>query len=571
MKQTRKILLISLFVAFLFLRIFTSSNYNFLDGDHVRYLIMTENFPYHTTVNNQIDLNHGPMFSYAIYFFNLVFQQDYLAAIFLSLLSGAITLYILYRLFMLLTGNFYITFIVMVLFTLSVEFVLASKVGLKESFAVMVLVIPIYYYTKGVKFNNLKSIIAASIFGGIAALTVDQVIFLFPTFVLSYFFFNHKKPNIIKLHFPLLKYALLPIIVTFLFYSAWTGLKAYEYSINEYYPTADGNPVRTEGFGLMELLNPRYFSDYSAIIPAGFSTRIRDYAYGLGYMFNIVPFVIPRGLNFTSMNYLLFPRHIVYMVVIYLPLALFALYGFVSALKGFIRTRKIYNNVSLYMLLVFLIFLFPLTQIQSSLRYFYIAFIFMFYFIAYGSFAFLEKLKVPQNSRKNKAYILVAAALLLLLIPYWYYNNSNFLYFNPKFVYAQNTADFLNQNIDKGETIMVQPGYNYQLQYLTGMRAVVFPPYAEDLFKFIDYYNASYIIFGKFITWEKYYYSRDSVDYILTHPEQFKPITTIDEDYDSIKVKLEMDAKMRPSDQVYIYKVIRPKQENVTYGNFFVV
>ena len=123
----RRNLLITLFVVFLFLRSFTSSTYNFLDGDHVRYLIMEENFPYHTTVNNQVDLNHGPLFPYALHFFTLIFEKNYLAAIFVSLISAAVTFFIIYRLFMMLTNNFYITFTLLTFFTLSVEFITASK------------------------------------------------------------------------------------------------------------------------------------------------------------------------------------------------------------------------------------------------------------------------------------------------------------------------------------------------------------------------------------------------------------------------------------------------------------
>jgi hypothetical protein len=557
-REYRQALIAVLFSVFLFLRLFTSSDYIFLDGDEIKYLEMAKNFPHHATFNKQLEINHGPFFPYVIYFFTLIFGKDYLAAIFISLLSASVTFFVVYRLFMMLTNNFLITFVSLIFFSLSVELITASKVGLKESFAVMLMVSAIYYYVHGVKFRSKKSILIASAFGGMTALTVDHVIFLFPTFTLAYVFFNYEKVHFRSFKFPGIKYALLPIIVTFALYAVWTGVKLHQYATNEYYPAGlVGTPVSTQDVGLMEILNPRYFEGYESVLSGGFSLSPKSYAYGLGYMFDITPFTIPRGLNFTTMEHLLLPRHVVFMILFYLPLALVVVFGLIVIFREFARTRRIYNNSLLFVFLTFLIFLFPLTQAGTSLRYFYTSFIFLYFFVGCGLYFFLRRWEKRLESRHQSLLVLATAIILLAIIPYWYYQNYNFVLTNEKFAYAKSTADYINANLDKNAGIMIQPGYIYKLQYQTGARTVGLPPDPEVLMTLIEYYDIDYVIFGKYFTWTKYHYSRDSAEYILSNPDQFELVGTVLEDYESLEVKREMGAKMRASDELYIYRVKR--------------
>ena len=543
----RKTLIITLFLVFVFLRVFTSTPINFLDADDVRWLLFAESFPYHTSINYQMEPNHGPFFPYVVHFFTLVFRDDYIASVLVSLLSACITFFVIYKLFMMLTDNFFITFVVMLFFTLSAEFVMLAKVGLKESFYVMLIVLSIYYFIKGVKFNDRKSLLAASILAGLVTLTVEQSIFLFPAFILTYIFFG--KINLRTLSFPNLKYVLLSLLIVFLFFASWTGVKAYQYSINDYYPAGqNGQPVSTENFNLLQLLNPRYFEGYEPVIVGKFNTRILDYAYGIGYMFNTIPFLIPGGLDFSTMHSLLLPRHVAYMVLVYLPLALAVIVSLVFILDSLIKTKSIYNNTHLYVLLVFLIFIFPLTQYKCSSRYISVAFIFLYYLIGYGLFILCKR--IPKKSK------ILVPILLLLLIPVWYVHNPYFLYSNEKVYYLRNTVDFVNDNLEEDAAMMVQTGYIYELQYLTDRRTVGLYPTSENLLPLIDYYGIDYIVFGKFYTWNRYFYCKESIDYVMNHPGKFKLIGTIEENYDEFRtINLEMGRKMRPSDEVYIYKV----------------
>ena len=268
-------------------------------------------------------------------------------------------------------------------------------------------------------------------------------------------------------------------------------------------------------------------------------------------MFDTVPFEIPRGLNFSTYSRLLHPRHVFYMVTVYLPLALIVFFTLLSILKDLIKTKIIYNNAPLFILLVFLIFLFPLTQTKSSLRYFYTSFIFLYFFIGYGLFTLVTKLKLGKRFSKSgsgKRTAFVVSILLILIVPYWYYNNSNFVLLNGKYSVVPNTADFVESSIGKDQGLMVQTGYNYQLQYLTGRRIVGIPPTRDKLENLIGYYDISYIIFGKFIL-DYYYYSEDSIGYIKENPEKFELVATIKEEE-----KPEFNFR---ADQLYVYKVVK--------------
>tara|TARA_Y100000310_G_C20703195_1_gene832029 strand:+ start:3719 stop:5389 length:1671 start_codon:yes stop_codon:yes gene_type:complete len=544
----RNLIIAALFVVFLFLRLFVDSSSVLLAADHLKYLETSKNFPYHKLYNDQLYLFHPPFYPYTIHLFTLIFQEDTIAAVLLSLISAIVTFFVLYKFFMMLT-NFNITFFVLVFYTLSVAFINSATAILRESFVVMLILLSIYYYVKGIKFNEKKPLIIATIIGSFLALASDHVVFLFPAFILSYIFFNSKKINLKKLNFPNLKYIAIPIIILFIFYSSWNAVKFYQYSTNEYYTNGvEGTPLSTHDLGLMQLISPHYFEDFSGpYISPGLLSFPKKLAFQFGYMFNIEPFSIPLGLNFSTMSYLLFPRHVAYMFLIYLPLALIALFGFFTIIKDFIKTRRIYNNVNLYMMGLFFIFLIPITQQFVSPRYIYTSYIFLFYFISFGIYALFMK----KESLQNYSKLLVIVILLFLLIPFWFIYNGNFVLFNKNAFGAHNTADFINNNLDKGDAIMAQPGYSVQLNYLTEQRTLGLYPKPEKLPYLIDYYNASYIVFGKRYTYDVAHFSIDTVEYVKSNPDKFELIASVQEDYSDFYVEEDLAS----ADEVYIYKI----------------
>ena len=552
--SNKKILLISLFIVFIFLRLFVDSPYILLAADSLKFLDLAKHFPYHTLSNEQLYLLHAPFYPYVIHFVNLLINEDYLAAIAINLVAACITFFVLYKFFMLLTGNFKLTFVMLLFYTLSVDLIIASHKVTRESFVILLLVSAIYFYAKGVKSNNKKSLIAASIFGGILGVTTDHVIFLFPSFAMSYLFLNSKKISFRKLNFPNLKYAILPVAVTLLLYASWLGIRAYQYSTHEYYPAGlEGAPLKTKGFGLIELINPLYFDDFEPndSTKGDFVSRLKNYAFTIGYIFNMEPFSIPGGLNFTTMKFLLFPRHVAYMFVIYLPLAIAAACGFLLIFNDSIKTGKIHGNSSLYVISLLLIFIFPITQRATSQRYIYPAYIFFFYVLAYGAVALSGNIGIFKKNTKMPAIVIAVA--ILLLVPVWHYSSNNFVFSIKKIVTAQKTGEFISKNIKKTDAIMAQPGYTYKLIYMAGNRVISMPPKAQDLLPFIEYYNISYVVFGRYYTVDKYHYSSDSAELIKSSPGRFKLIATIKENY-TLYVNPKDPAG---TDEVYIYKIVK--------------
>ena len=548
----KNLIICVLFAVFLFLRLFSSSSSILLGADSLKYIVAAKSFPHHELYNHQLYLLHPPGYPYTIYFANLIFHDYHTTGIFISLFSSIVTFFILYKFFMMLTRNFNVTFFILVFYTLSVTFISYARAILKESFVIMLIFLSLHYYIKAVKFNDRKSLIAASVFGSLLAVTSDHIIFLFPSLMLSYIFFNSTKINLKSITFPNLKYAIAPIIAILLFYALWSGIKFYQYAANEYYPNGlGGTPLNTQNLNLFKIISPTNFEDYNLpYISPGAISIVKKIVYQLGYMFDIEPFSIPLGLNFTTMKFLLAPKHIIYMFLIYLPLFLVALFSLFSIIKDFFKTRRIYDNVNLYMIGLFLIFIFPLTHKMTSSRFIYTAYFFLFYFISYGLFIIFERKRLLKFYSK---LVQVTTILLLVLVPFWYINNEHFVLFTKAVPGVQNTADFINKNLDKNDAIMAQPGYPVNLIYLTGHRIIGLHQNPEKLPELITYYNASYIVTGRLYTYYLGRYSADSAEYVRNNPDKFKLIATMHEDYSDFFVESDHSS----TDEVYIYKVIK--------------
>lgn len=545
---TSRNIIIMLFIVFLFLRLFVSQSSILLTADALKFFEAAKHFPNHTLYNNQLYLLHPPFYPYAIYFFTQILQDEYKAAVFISIISAIITFFVLYSLFMMLTGNFNLAYLILVFFSLSVGFINVSNAPFREPLIVMLTSSSIYYYVKGIKFNNAKPIIFATIIGSILALVSDFVVFLFPSLILSYIFFNSRKVVLSKLSFPNLRRIVVPFLIVLLVYSSWTLVKYLQYSKSEYYPNGfEGVPVNTRDLGILQAISNRAFDDFEGTyITPGILSTVKRLAFNAGYMFNLQPFSIPQGLNFTTMEYLLFPRHIVYMLIIYLPLALLALYGLAVIIKDFIRKKQIHNNVGVYSVLMLLVFASQVLQKYTSPRYILFSYVFLFCIISIGLIRIAEKRNI--DARKHMAPAL--SILLLLIIPFWYINNDSFVFFAKTAIASQKTGDFINSNIPRDAGIMVQPGYHVKLTYLTDNRMVGLHHDPEQLGRLIDIYNISYVVTGDFFTKERGL-SRDTVYYIKDNPDKFELIATINEDYSGFYDENDPHR----TDSLYIYKV----------------
>ena len=67
----------------------------------------------------------------------------------------------------------------------------------------------------------------------------------------------------------------------------------------------------------------------------------------------------------------------------------------------------------------------------------------------------------------------------------------------------------------------------------------------------IDYYNTSYIVFGRYYTWDARHFSQETVEYIMENPDKFEFVDMINEDYSNFYNKEDPHI----TDDIYIYKV----------------
>src|SRR3989338_5127747 len=98
---SQRTLWIILFIAFVFLRLFSAHEYVLLGSDHLKFFTLADRFPDHLLYNNQPYLLHPPFYPYMIHIFTLIFRDDFLGALLLSLFSSIATFFVLARLLLL--------------------------------------------------------------------------------------------------------------------------------------------------------------------------------------------------------------------------------------------------------------------------------------------------------------------------------------------------------------------------------------------------------------------------------------------------------------------------------------
>lgn len=532
-----RIVLILIFIIFLFIRLFSNSEYFFIQvGDDARYLALANSFPYHRLYNNQLFISQQPFYPYVIHFMSFFFQ-DYIAGILISFISSIITFFIIYKLVGILTNNRYVTFGTLILYSLSDFYIKVAVNVLKESFTVMLTLGAVYFYIKFLKFGKNKSLVYCSIFAAILGLTTDYAIFIAPSFVIIFLMFGNKKK---------INHALIPLISMILFYSFWLLIRVYAYTHYDYYPAAvDGNIVKTSGWGLKQVLSPNFFPEASSIHPYGISLEPFHYIKQILNMLKLAIFPWPRGLSVGNMKILLDVYYIP-QIIIYTILLIAAAYGAYNIVRlSVIREAK--ENGMLLSLLLFGVFMIPAAQLLVIYRYTITSIIFLFITINYGIFFLAKTFKILNY---YKSGIMVLIVLLLLYLPFYYFNNSYLLFSKKKVVEATKTAELLSRL--PGYVVMAKNGYPPELSYLTKKKILSLPLRLEDMY-LINKFNVSYIVFGDFYD-DAFYKTEGNMTvnnyikkFIKNHPFHFKLLQVVEEDY---------RPAANQTDHIYVYEVI---------------
>tara|TARA_Y100000310_G_scaffold202413_1_gene202569 strand:+ start:5460 stop:7136 length:1677 start_codon:yes stop_codon:yes gene_type:complete len=543
-------LILVLFIVFISLRLFVPNDTILLGSDHIKYIESAKNFPYHTLYNQELYLLHPPLYPYLIHTLNLIIPQEHLASITLSFLSAILLFFTLYKFFMLITKNFNITFIILIFVTLSIPFIQMANSPLRESFLLLLMFSSLYYFIRGIKFGEKFAILLSALFGIMLAFTSDHVVFLIPAIGITYIFLNKEKIELLKFKLPNLIPLIILIILITGSYGVWSYIKFNQYSKTNNYPNGyEGVPVNTEDLGILQTISPQNFNDYGGtFIKSGPISIIKKLAFNFGYMYNIEPIPIPLGLNFTTIKFLLKPKHVAFMIIFYLPLAILSILTIGLVFFNFLKNKNIHNNINIYFISLFLLYLFPITQKFSSPRYIFTAYIFLFYFVSLGINKLISKLT---QLELRKTIFPIISLILLLLIPIWHNSNPNLIFNSEVITGASNTANFIKTNISNDAGFMVQPGYNAKLIYLTGNRMVGLHHDPKRLLPLIEQFEIEYLIFGRHFTWEVAQLSKNSVEFILSRSDLFEHVATIQEDYSEFFTE-EDSARF---DEVYIYKI----------------
>jgi len=525
-------LLLLLFACFAALRIFSDSPYHLIAADEGKYLTLARHFPFHTLDNKSLFLLHPPIFPYVVHFFSF-FAQDYIAGITVSILASLITFILIYKLLSLYVKNFFVILGTLLLYAVSVESIFWSHMAYKELFMLAVFLAAIYFFIKGIT-QDSKYLAYASAFGAIAALTADHVIFLIPAFISAIIILRDKKKATIAR-------AIIPIIITVLFYSFWLYVRFSVYTHNDYYSTGiDGIVEKVDNFGLKQILNPVFFPETS-IYGRFRPSDIRHYAFVTGYMFNNILLPVPLGLKMDTFLEM-FQNNIIYLKIIFY---MFLLSLFILALfkitKDFFKERRIINNYNLFFLSIFFIFLFPITQQSSSFRMIMMAAVFLFYFITLG-FSMLF--------RHHGKLIAIFVILLALSAPFWIISHPNLAFAQKRVVETEKTSAFLKSLPKDG--IMSQIGYSPSLNYLSDKRIISMPTSTQNLDFILKRFNINYVVYGQHY-WKPVseenkdeVFNYEVIRYVQQNPSRFKPIGVFKEDLRGIT----------SDDEIHVYEVV---------------
>lgn len=374
------------------------------------------------------------------------------------------------------------------------------------------------------------------VLGILNGFTTDHTLLLIPSAAMMLIFFKNKAT---------LKSTCLPLFFVILGYALWIGVRAYIYSHYEYYPASfDGTLVHTGGWGFKELLSPHYFID--SYIEFGTVLEFTHYLYPFLYMFNVVFFPWPTGLTFATLAPL-FTFESLPQLLGYSSLLAFLIYGLIFTAKKLLKSPMANKHLA-YILLLFIIYFAPASQIVTSTRYISMANFFIYAFVGYGASLFFanrfQKFLVPA--------IMLLVGTMLLLLPSYYFDNPHFIFTKEKIVELRKTAPILEQL--PGDGIMAQFGYTHELNYLTDKRVMALPASVNELF-LMDTFNITYVLYGEYYM-EPFSedarsstFNYDIIKHIRSHPEKFKLLMVIEEQYPSAE----------KSDHISIYRVVPSK------------
>jgi len=511
MVKLSKLYLILIFFISAFIRFFVGFKYYFLHGDLLIYLTLAKNFPCHLYFNKSFYLFHPPMYAYIIGIFNFFINNDYIAGILVSFFFFLVSFIVLVKLFFLLKKSIYWVCVFMLFFTFNLRLFFFSTLIMRELMVFALFWLTIFFFIKGLKKSDFN-FIYSGIFGAMLVLTSDLAVTILPIFILTFLFFYNKKKIVPAL------FSFLSALTAYLF---WLLLKLKVYLGNIYYPIMDGFIENVNNFNIFQLYSPALFPLVSSFASYHSSPTITLFLKHIRYFFTVLLNLIPP-FNIPMISPSLFGlKEYLLLIFIYIPIIFFISLTIIKTIIN-LKKFKIYNNASLYFILLSIILLLPIMEIGSVPRHSIQVIAVLIFFITEGIFIFLNKLKLL----KIMKYLPLVIILLLFLLPFWIINNPYPITSLKSETIGSDAADYIN--ILDGDGVMA---LNVPIAYLTDKREIPLYPNPEKLNFFIELYNITYIVFN-FNEDDPYLqFHKRTFDYIFEHPEKYKLLKTIEENY----------------------------------------
>ena len=541
--------IIILFIVFIILRLFVSSNIYFIAVDEARYLGLAKNFPYHTLYGNNIMLQHMPLYPYLIAILNNVLKDDVISGSLVSFVSSILFFYVCFLLLKEFNLNKFIIVTFMFFLTFSNFMISLSNIVFKEMLLLLLFTTTLLFFLKYLKSSRPIHFYLATISGVAMAYSSDMVIFLLINLVMMILVFSKesqkivisllkldkkKSENLIKTFNikDFLKSNIKPlaiIFIIFIAYSSWLILRVVIFETHELYLASDEGLIENlTNYNLRNVLSPfsmksisnyhNYYLDFDPLQIIG----------SVYYLIEVYPFNLPVVYS-TNISNLFNLRSGIILFFVYLPFIVLFTIGLLAIkfnkLVYKIKLRKTYT-----FFLLSLISWLPLLFLGIlNSRYITPLIIPIYFFVSLGLFTLFSKFSTI-NFRKLCFFTMMLSLLFLIL----FLTNNHFLFFTrTNVIQGDMLALYLKENNISG-AIFISPGYSMEQAYLSDSKLQVYglPFGYDELLLLMEVYNSSYVILGNH-AWDLN--DAPSKYLVRTDTNNFKLIATVNNTYPSLE------------------------------------
>jgi hypothetical protein len=509
-----------LFAVFILLRLFSSQDAYYISGDEGKYLKGALTFPDYEVWNNQFEVYNPPGLS-ALFFLSGKLFGLMRGAQIVELIFAVLFFVYCIKWFKLLGKSDEWIWVAMLFISFAHEIIMMAFRLYKEGVYVAVFVMMLYYFHRALR-GEEGHYITAALLGIMNALITDHVLLMLPILVLMVIVFRMDKTSIMK--------ATICIVMIAMALLSWYGTRIAVYETNDWYPAGvDGTPEFVRDYSIRDVLSPSGFPNTAIMINNIIGLDIAHMASYIAYLANMEFALIVPNITYNTVHELFVPKQLAFMAIIYLPLALILLFGLWKSFGDL--------KLNVFFLIMYVILNVFIVYKGYSNRYSLGAILPLVFWFAQGIEALSRKAKAKLA---NVAQILLLISLIIL-IPIHLATHRTFVPTMPFVIESQKTADFLKTLPEDG--IMSQAGYTPELALLLHPKRVLSLPRTPDNFEaLLKQYQVSYVLYGdsywakpeaknKGIVWD---YS--TIEYIRSHPEQFKLMNTITENEDKVRV-----------------------------------